>query len=455
MDGKSGECLDHLENITKGLRSFEVLARLGPGDPRSWEEVTDIWRDVFTAAAVILGTVYLAIGLIAATLLIKKGSPRLKIRTFFAIYLNVSIMGFSRAVLYWLDPFGMIGFVGGKVVGWIVVSRYIAVLGFPSFIASSTMIVFTLLTIMDVKKGKKWYGYWRYVIIISLVPYAIAICAESLAYINTYTALVIGLVCETFFVVWGLTVCVAYLTAGLRLLKKLQARNREMTEVLETSNSHHNIGSNQSNELTKKQSKVYRKIFKITFGTTITGILYTLVAAVGTILAFLFVFHQCMGFMERRASPAVWLFLHIAMRALEIVFSLTILYSVTDMTVFYACWTCKKNSQLEVEKPQRRGTEKFSMQNSDYFSQHQVEAEDVAMSKPNDTNQHKEYKLHVKEPSKTSVQEAAFPRHESEGSHMSNDDTQAENHQKSGPTAEKTEEPKHEVVQSDVVINIK
>ena len=389
-------CMEHILNITKGLRPHEVLANAGPGgDTRIWTELTRAWRDAFTAAAVILGLVYFTIGAISTALLVKKGSPRLQIRTFFAVYLSISIMGFSRALLYWLDPFGMMGFLGSKFSGWIVISRYLAVLGFPSLIASCTMIVFTLLKIMDVKRGKKWYEYWRYVILITVSPYVVAILAESLGYISTYTALIMGLICEAFFVLWGLSVCITYLTAGLSLLRKLEKSNREMTEILET-----DIMNNQPNDLMRKQSKVYRKIFMITIGTATTGVLYTVLTAVNTILAFLFIFHQCMGFMNRRGNSTVWLFLHVAIRVIETVLAFFILYSVTDMSTVTSCLkrlrNCRKNSSEE----QRRGKDKMTSHCSESCSQ-QVEAEATCLANDLSSSagkQPQQYKLHTQEP---------------------------------------------------------
>ena len=384
---EASSCLEHLDEVLDGLKSYEALAQMGPGNQDAWSDMSKSWRHVFIAAAFILGAVYLAIGILSTLLLVKKGSPRLKIRTFFAVYLNVSIMGFSRALLYCLDPFGMIGFIGGKFTGWLVVSRYLAVLGLPSFIASSTMIVFTLLKIMDVKRGKKWYEYWKYIIPISVTPYIIAILAESIAYASTYTAIVVGLLCESFFVLWGLTVCIAYLTAGLRLLKKLHKRNKEMTEAFENNT----INNNQPTVMTKKQSKVYQKIMKITIGTTLTGLLYTITGAVATILAFLLLFQQCLGYMKRKSDPHVWLSLHIILRVLEINFSLLILYSVTDMSAIHSCIRRIKSRKTE-EPPQKN--ERFNSHSLEYSSQQVGFEASMKLDKPKHGHP-SEYQLRV------------------------------------------------------------
>ena len=69
---------------------------------------------------------------------------QLSTRTFFAVYLSIAILGFSRGAFFVLDPFSILGFINNSFTRWVIVSRFLAILGFPSLVAACTLIILTL-----------------------------------------------------------------------------------------------------------------------------------------------------------------------------------------------------------------------------------------------------------------------------------------------------------------------
>ena len=95
----------------------------------------------------VLGFVYLIVGIVSTTLMVKRDCIRLSTRTFF----NNS---FTR---------------------WVIVSRFLAIMGFPSLVAACTLIILTLAKLVKANPGRQWYQRWRYVLTLMLIPYGIAI----------------------------------------------------------------------------------------------------------------------------------------------------------------------------------------------------------------------------------------------------------------------------------------
>ena len=314
------DCLDNIGILNADLQPYQTLSLLVPTDDRVWTERDQTWMILFKLATGLLAFAYLIIGIAAVFLIIKKDALVLPAHTFFAVYLSMAILGISRALLFVLDPFGIIGFIREPFPAWIIVSRFLGSVGFPSLIASCTLIIFTLIKLVETKAGMQWYESWPKVLIVLCVPYAIALAAESLGHINTYTALFSGLVCEVFFVIWGVTICVSFLVAGTRLLRKVDRQYRRAT--------------NQFVSNDRRMKRIKRKIIKITFGTAIAGIFYSLVSAGGVIMVLLLIGSDCMGFQMRRTDSATWLAIQFLNFVAEILLAICVFYSITDVSRF-------------------------------------------------------------------------------------------------------------------------
>ncbi len=341
-------CLDNIANVTSGLKSYGTLSLLVPIDNRVWQETSEAWHITFKVISATLTLIYLCISMLSITFIIKKKSLRLNTRTFLAVYTCIAILGLSRALYISVDQSGIVGFISTPFPAWIVVSRFLGALGFPSLVASCTLIILTLWKLVNAGTEKQWYEYWSYTWIITGIPYAISLSAESLGHISTYPALLAGISCEVFFVLWGLIICIAYLIAGIRLLSQLKKSHRKATK---RSNSIQ-TGNNTFENHNRKVRKITYKISMITFGTAITGVLYSMSAAGSVVMVLLLLFQDCMG-LHARTNPVAWLVIVNFSHVIEIMLACLILYSITDVSKILDFWkrfaSCNKCRRTERE----------------------------------------------------------------------------------------------------------
>lgn len=381
-NGSNKSCLESIDYLNRNLHPYETLSLLVPIDNRVWTERNTTWYTLFKVMIALLGLLYFTVGIVSVILLVRRDSMRLGMRTFFAVYLSMAILGFSRAAFFALDPFGVLGYISDQFSAWIIVSRFMAALGFPSLVAACTLIILTLIKLANAKPGKQWYECWTYVLTLLVLPYAPALVAEALGHINTYSAIFSGIVCETFFVLWGLSICILFLSAGTRLLNTLKNSHRNTTTVSQG----HAINQRQSNTSAdftmrdRKTRRIARKIIVITFGTATTGILYSLASAAAVILVLLLTFMDCMG-LENRTSSDAWLAILFANFLTEILFVGFILYSMTDISLLLCFFKhlllcCFASTESEIQQdpelnlpsmPEGRIQENGSMQTGMYL----------------------------------------------------------------------------------------
>ena len=348
-------CNDHKMNLTSGLQSYRIIALLTPVDSRLWTDRDAGWMAVFKVYIVLLGSIYLLLGLMSVVLLIKKDCVRLAAKTFFAVYSTIAILGFSRALLLALDPYNLLGFISERFPQWIIVSRILGSFGFPSLVASYTLMVLTLLKISNANPGKQWYHQWRFVVPIVILPYIIAVGAEVIGYTVEYPGLLAVIICDAFFSLWGVTICITYMIAGGRLMYRLKKTERKMVRMHSSSSNRSpeeqsDFASQEYERHHKHNRRTLRKIAIITYGTVFVALLYSLFTIGNVIMVSLFLYDNCLSFMGIKGDSTAWLILHILTRTTETVLAVIMLYSITDIQgvvkfisrMFTAVCCCKR-----------------------------------------------------------------------------------------------------------------
>lgn len=359
-------CEEYKRNLTSGLFPYEVLVFLNPVDEDIWTERDDIWNSIFKVYIGLLGSIYLMLGLFSVAMLIKKDCVRLATKTFFAVYSTIAVLGFSRALLLALDPYNLLGFISDSFRQWIIITRLLGSCGFPSLVASYTLMVFTLLKIAKANPGKQWYHKWRFVIPIVVTPYIIAIGAEVIGYFAEYPGFISIIVCEMTFALWGLTVLITYLIAGGRLMHQLRKRERNtvrmsasgMARSAEELATQNDFAAQEYQRHHKHNRRTARKIAIITYATVFMACLYSLLTFGNIIMVCLFIFKDCLAHTGVMGNSAAWLGLHISTRATEIILATIMLYSITDMSgvmkfmyrMFVAMCRCKKMEVTECSR---------------------------------------------------------------------------------------------------------
>lgn len=359
-------CDEYKQNLTSGLMPYQILVFLNPTDERIWMDRDDVWRSIFKIYIGLLGSIYLMLGLFSVALLIKKDCVRLSTKTFFAVYSTIAVLGFSRALLLVLDPYNLLGYISQNFHQWIIITRLLGSFGFPSLVASYTLMVFTLLKIAKANPGKQWYHKWRFVIPIVVSPYVIAIGAEVIGYLAKYPGLLSVIICEMTFALWGITILITYLIAGGRLMHQLRKRERNtvrmsgsgITRSAEELATQNDFAAQEYQRHHRHNRRTARKIAIITYVTVFMTFLYSLLTFGNIMMVCLFLFKDCLAHMGARGNSAAWLGLHISTRATEITLATIMLYSITDISgvvkfmyrMFVAMCCCKKMRVTECSR---------------------------------------------------------------------------------------------------------
>ena len=348
--------------LTAGKQPYEILSFLTPLNSQVWTERSVAWTTGYKVYIGILATFFLLLGILATVLIYKKDCIRLQTKTFLAVYSSIAILGFSRTIFLVLDPYGLLGFIADRFGGWIIISRLVAALGFPSLVASYTLVFLTLLKLSKTSMGRQWYQKWKFVAPIAATPYVIALGAEVIGNIAPYPALISVLACESFFTIFGILLCGVFLFAGRRLMHKIRLQERRTVRVTsfmvsngDRENSHSVQTSNFATEENRRRhrrfQKTTRKITIITYATALLGIIYSMITAANIVVIGLFIFDNCLGF-SARGNSAAWLILQIGLRSAEIPLALVMLYSITDVSslvkyvkLLLRCNCCRKNRQ--------------------------------------------------------------------------------------------------------------
>ena len=342
--------------VRNGSHTYSVLSLVVPSNATYWEERTPAYWVFFYAMLVVFGLLFLCLAVGCIVLLAKRHlAKRFKVRTFIAIDLALMVLGISRVLFFILDPWGQSGFCGH--IACIIISRLIGALAFPSLTASYTLVLITLWISARMQLGMSCIQRLKILVPLCFVHYVVAIAFEilgSLPIKNSMVVVILLVVCEATFSIWGFTVCFSFLFTGHRLLKHVEkaARSSSMIcrdspnltrhQLIEKSNLQNQAltGRNRSRTtlklkhmLREHHQRAIRKVTLITYLTVTLGMLYSIVTFVNLILACLSLFFGCPGYLvndSTRQVPGVWLMLRYVTFTLELSLAILLTYSISD-----------------------------------------------------------------------------------------------------------------------------
>lgn len=345
-----------------------VLAMLTPScsNTSNWDPVDTAWVVFFYLHVVIFAVLFLLIGIACVILLCKhRQTIRFaKAHTFATVNITLLILGFSRTLFYVLDPYGLSGVC--NVLACTIISRLLFSLGFPSLTASYTLVFLTLWQSARIRLGKTFIGDLRKVIPFTLIHYIVALTVEIVTFIGPYSVIFIVIACEIVFALWGMVVCVIFLTAGIRLLKSVQSSARTTTSQCRGSmDSNAGQSTLKSSTLDNKRDGRMRKhhkqaIFKvslITYSAAVLGVLYS-INNVGRVIVIVTGLFGSVG----RGNPNLWLAQNYIAGVLEIGMAVLMLYSVNDIRPL---WSSVRASVRRVSR-KRMGTAQSINNGKDY-----------------------------------------------------------------------------------------
>ena len=347
---------------------LEILVALSPNCERgAWTPISSEWLAFFYVKVVSFSLLFLLLGIVCVVMVFKRHiAQRFKAKTFIAIDVSLSILGFSRFLLYLLDPYNISGYCG---MDCMVVSRLLFALGFPSLTAAYTLVFLTLWYSAKMRLGRNCIQHWKIIIPLCFIHYFVAVVVEGIGAFGSYSLVFLLLSCEAVFSLWGLFVCVTFLFAGCRLLHSIK-RSARQTSVVSRDIAPANTEDDPNKDLRsrtyrvmrmKRQMKRHHKqaIRKITIITNITAILggcYSVLTLIQLVMVSLQLFGPCpdeeSG--QYHTSSDIWLALKYLGTIIEFLLGLLLVYSVNDIRPFLKWFTeCFSTSSVDKERNQK------------------------------------------------------------------------------------------------------
>ena len=197
-----------------------------------WQPLTPQWKALFYTHVALFGSLFLLLAVWCVVCLWKHHALMRLRRTkiFIAVDVTLMILGFSRAIFYVLDPYGISGYC--SEFACVVVSRILASLTLPSLTASYTLVFFILWHVSTVNVRRSKFQRWKIIVPICFALYSVAVAVELVCAFTTYPAIFLLLACEFAFIVGGLAVCVTFLFVGLKILKSVRRTAQETSTVI-------------------------------------------------------------------------------------------------------------------------------------------------------------------------------------------------------------------------------
>ena len=359
--------------------AYQILSVLFPSNSSMWHERTDSWFTLFYLMMFIYSLIFFGLAFACVFLLIKRHLvQRFRVRTFIAIDLALIILGFSRVIFIFLDPWGQQGFCNHLTC--VIISRLLGALAFPSLTASYTLVFITLWISARMHFGRSWIQKIKILIPFSFLHYGVAIVFEIIALLPLYKPMVVIqmlIICEGMYSIWGFLVCFMFMIAGLRLLKTLKTTVKNSSKICIDSSNINRMGiiarynlkekdspRKEQSTMTKMQdrqstrklshgqlSKSIWKVTLITYITVFLGMIYSCVILFNLVFIVMSIFNDgCLGMIRnKKRYPELWLTFHCVFFTLEVFMSVLLIYTISNteplIIMLKNCYKCKRKDR--------------------------------------------------------------------------------------------------------------
>ena len=322
-------CSEHIEQFGPAYRLVYYTNPVNNTDNVTaefnvWLPASPAWTISLLVSIGLRIPFYLLLALVSMALLVDRGNgARFQTKSFPVVYTCVAVLGVSRALFLLLDPFGISGWIADRWPYWVIVSRLLAAAGVPALTTCYTLIFLTLWKCRVTDPSQHWYNKWKIVLSIAAFYFSIAFIAEIVTNSAPFPAISVLIICKAFFTLWGITMCVIYMIAGVQLIRTIKRKVLRSSKVSATDVEKNKIEYNK-----RLPARAIRKIMYVSYGTAILGILYSIVNA-GLLGMKIYTVIVCFG-LHGQSNPTLWLFFEISSKILEITLAFNILYSVTN-----------------------------------------------------------------------------------------------------------------------------
>ena len=264
-----------------------------------WKEARELWGIAWELHWIGFGLAFCVLAITSSIALVQANKRRGFGRKPFVVAINslLLILGVTRALYLLIDPYESKQ-NGIKIPRWIAQSLFN--IAFPCLTSSFGLIFLVFLRVAKLRLVPKRLNA-RYLVAVILFHFALVLITDIAAAIDYANVIILLIICQIFFIVWGLLLSATFIYSGLKVIYR--AKNVE--KQLETQR-----GANTS------------KVAKVTIGTSCLGLSISALQ----IYALVDVYRFYNDITE--PPPWLWWVFQTCARLIEIAMACTIAYSV-------------------------------------------------------------------------------------------------------------------------------
>lgn len=270
-----------------------------------WKEARELWGIAWEFHWIGFGLAFSALAITSSIALVRANKKKRFGRKPYVIAINslLLILGVTRALYLLIDPYESKQ-NGIKMPKWF--AQFLFNVAFPCLTSSFGLIFLVFLRVAKLQLVSERLKNARYLVGIILFHFAIVLVADIAAAIDYSNVHILFIICQLFFIIWGLLLSATFIYSGLKVIYR--AKNVE--KQLETQRA-----ANTS------------KVAKVTIGTSCLGVAISVLQLYSLVDVY--------RFYSDFADPPPWSWwsFQTCSRLLEVAMACTIAYSVMKPSV--------------------------------------------------------------------------------------------------------------------------
>lgn len=270
-----------------------------------WKEARELWGIAWEFHWIGFGLAFSALAITSSIALVRANKKKRFGRKAYVIAINslLLILGVTRALYLLIDPYESKQ-NGIKMPKWF--AQFLFNVAFPCLTSSFGLIFLVFLRVAKLQLVPERLKNARYLVGIILFHFAIVLVADIAAAIDYSNVHIFFIICQLFFIIWGLLLSATFIYSGLKVIYR--AKNVE--KQLETQRA-----ANTS------------KVAKVTIGTSCLGVAISVLQLYSLVDVY--------RFYSDFADPPPWSWwsFQTCSRLLEVAMACTIAYSVMKPSV--------------------------------------------------------------------------------------------------------------------------
>lgn len=265
----------------------------------NWDEARKLWGIAWEIHWIGFGVAFSILALLSFSALLQAKKKKGFGRKPFVIAVNslLLILGVTRATYLLIDPYGSQQ-NGIEIPWWFL--QFLFNIAFPCLTSSFSLIFLVFLEVAKFQLVPKKLQNTCLLVSIILLHFAVVLAADIASAVNANIVILL-IICQLFFIVWGLLLSAGFIYSGLKVIYQVKNIEKRLDMQHKTNTS---------------------KVAKVTIGTSVLGLVSTALQLYSLVSVYRFY-----GDFEE-PEPWMWWIFQTCSRLVETAMACTITYSV-------------------------------------------------------------------------------------------------------------------------------